>query len=303
MKGSHILDFFKSPFRQQFLFVCLLLLPALLLCPLFVSFFGLLHTHIDFIQSADEKAVIELVKNWIISQSATTYILAIIGFFLALFLLQGYLLIFANTSLSQKVGLYTFKPVSLSVKQVFKGLIKTISFSFWIFSCFVLSSSLIVLFVALTGVLSELLPTFLSVILWIICVVGCLVVFLWFILNYFVANLRFYMTLKTRSIFEWRENYLFVKKYKSRFFIVLLLCSVFGQAVSVVMQTLFSWIYNVVLFIEGFCAGLKIDQTFVPSFLLILCGIAIFTYLSLLQMSFICKTLVWLKQKPKTKKK
>ncbi len=303
MKGLHILDFLKSPFRQQFLFVCLLLLPALLLCPLFVSFFGLLHTHMDFIQSADEKALIELVKNWMLSQSASTYILANIGFFGASLLLYGYLIIFANASLSQKVDLYTFKPVSLSVKQFFKGLTKAISFSFWSFSYIVLVLVLTVLLISLTVFLSELLPTFLSVILWIVCVVGCLAVFLWFILNYCVANLRFYMTLKTRSVFEWFENYRFVKQYKSRFFIALLLCFVFSQAVSVVMQILFSWIFDLTLFIEGFSSGLGIGQTFVPSLLMILCGMVIFSYLSLLQISFNCKTLVWLKQKPKTKKK
>lgn len=303
MKGSHVLDFLKAPFNQQFVFVCLLLLPVLLLAPLFTSFFNFLYQNLDFVQSADDEMVGRLFIQWFITQKAQLYIFAFLGLFMSGFLIQSYSLILIHGIQSQKVKLYDFKMLPIANSQIFKGILKLISYTFWLACYFVICSIAAILFIGLIKFLAEILPTFFSVLLWIACVLVCIAFILWIILNSTVASYRFYMNLKTRTIFEWFENYRFIKKYKSRFFIVFGICFLFAQVISVISQTVYTWILQFFSLIEGLIISFGASQPIMPSILMILLGIIFFAYLTLLHSIFIGKALFWLKQKPKTKKK
>ena len=149
MKGSHVLDFLKAPFNQQFMFVCLLLLPVLLLAPLFTSFFNFLYQNLDFVQSADNEMVGRLFIQWFITQKAQLYIFAFLGLFMSGFLIQSYSLMLIHGIQSQKVKLYDFKMLPIANSQIFKGILKLISYTFWFACYFVICSIVAILFIYL----------------------------------------------------------------------------------------------------------------------------------------------------------
>lgn len=301
MNNFQIGFFLKAPFRQQFMFVCLLFLPILLVCPLLSNIMGIFYTHGDFIQSADEAAIEKLVLQRLLSLDPQIYIALIVGIVFTFLFSGGYFCMLMHKMVKQKSKLFEFKAVVLTNQDVFKGILKIISFCFWGLCYFILYLSAICLFIYLAYICGRFLPTFLSVLLWIVFGLVCLGLTLWAILNSFVSQVLFCESLKTRAIFQWRENYLFVKKYKSRVFISFGLCFIFLQIVSVIGETLSNWLLTGLVFTAVCMALLGVGQMAVPCFFAIVLLIFALVYMELLFAIFKAKTFVWIKQKPKKK--
>lgn len=306
MNRSEICAFLKAPFKGRFLLACALCLPVLLATPLIFSFFEFVYSHITTFQNiTTDKEEAEVLYDWFVGLDTFSSITAAFGLFFATLLFSGYICMLAHTIIKEKAGAFDFRPVSLTGAQILTGIMKAISYFFWGAAYGILCFSAMIALLVLVIFVGKYLPRPLNTLLWIATIVTELACLFWMILNTWASNFRFLTHLKTRAFFQWRENYLYLKKYKGRFFIALALCLVFSWIVQILLQTFYTWIITIGSYLEGVLLGFQVPQPNVVIVFGLLAAIAITVYLCLLQAMFKAKAIVWLegKQEKSTPKK
>lgn len=297
MNRSDFFAFLKAPFKERFLLACALGLPLLLAAPFIFSFFQFIFGHVDTFLTTSDAEIENLLYNWFITQNTILTISAVSGSFLAFVLVTGFSYVLGHTIVTQRAKTFDFRPVSITGMQVVIGILKTISYFFWGGAYFILvvlaMSALPVLMLSV----GHYMPFFIALPLWIVAIGVGIAILIWTVLNTWVSNFRFISTFKTRVFFQLRANYLYLKQYKGRFFVAWALCFVCGMIVQILLRTSYSWIISAGSFLQGLLLGLKVPQPNVVVVLGLLATIAVTVYLTMLQMTFVAKSIVWTEQK------
>lgn len=297
MNRSEVVDFFKAPFKERFVLACVLGLPILLATPIIFSFFKFIYEHVDTIQSLTDTETGKLLYSWLVSQDIFAFGTAFFGMLFAVTLTSGFVYMVGHNIVEQRGEVFKFNPVFLSGSQIATGVLKVISYTLWGFAFGILCGVIMLFFPLLMLLIGDYIPTLFSVLLWIIIVLFELSFILWMILNTWIASLRFLINLKTRVLFQFRENYHYLKQYKGRLLIAGALYFVCGMIVQILMRTFYSWIIGASAFFQGLLLGFNVSQPSVVIILGLLVAIVVTMYLSLLQMTFTAKSIVWLEQK------
>lgn len=298
MKYTEILNFLKAPFKEKFSLAFALGLPLLLVTPLIFSFFRFIYLQSNNFQIITSNTDLEnLLYNWFINQNSILSLSAILGFFLAITLASGFIYVVGNTIVNQHKNIFEFAPINITGKQLILGVLKTISFIFWSIIYSILAIIAIAFFPFLLVKIGSYLPSLFSILLWIIVIITDIILLLWIIINFSVSKFRFIENFKTRVFFQFRENYIYLKQYKKRFFLAWLFCLIF----TVIIQTLLRFFYSVIaktgIIIQMELLNLNVSKPNVIIILGLLLIIGISVYLSLLQMTFFAKCIIWIKQK------
>ncbi len=297
MNRSEVVDFLKAPFKERFVLACVLGLPVLLATPLIFSFFKFIFEHVETIQSLTDTETGKLLYGWFVSQDIFTFGTAFFGTLFSVILTSGFVYMLGHSIVEQRGEVFKFNPVFLTGSQIATGILKVISYTLWGFIFGFLCGAIMLFFPLLMLLFGDYIPSLFSVLLWIIIVLFEIAFVLWMILNIWIGGIRFLINLKTRVLFQFRENYHYLKRYKGRLVIAGLLCFVCGMIIQILMRTFYSWIVSASAFLQGLLLGLNVSRPSVVIILGLLVAVMVTMYLSLLQMTFTAKSIVWLEQK------